>query len=119
LQKNNIYPFPIFLTLLYYSGKMFSMFHKNEFSRKFSVTIKFTYIVLFFCLFSPVTIWSQKNSIFSRAGVTQTMSERWELDSATQKGTFLVTPYKPLYVTAGRWSSNPNVQPTSENPIIV
>ncbi|MBD2751468.1 phospholipase A [Spirosoma sp. BT704] len=44
------------------------------------------------------------------------MSDRWELDSATQKGTFLITPYKPVYVTAGRWSSDPNEHPVSENP---
>ncbi len=46
----------------------------------------------------------------------KTISERWELDSATRRGTFLLTSYKPIYVTAGRWSSNPNQQPTSENP---
>lgn len=32
------------------------------------------------------------------------------------EGTFRVTPYKPLYVTAGRWSSDPNEKPVSENP---
>ncbi len=93
------------------------MLHKYPLSKKSSgIIIKLTCIVLFFCLFLPITTWSQKNNFFSRAGVTQTMAERWELDSATQKGTFLVTPYKPVYVTAGRRSNNPNVQPTSENP---
>ncbi len=46
----------------------------------------------------------------------KSISERWELDSATRQGTFLLTSYKPFYVTAGRWSNNPNTQPTSENP---
>jgi phospholipase A1 len=93
------------------------MLHKNPLSKKSSVIIiNLTSIVWFFCLFLPITTWSQKNNFFSKAGVTQTMAERWELDSATQKGTFLVTPYKPVYVTAGRRSNNPNVQPTSENP---
>jgi len=46
----------------------------------------------------------------------KTMDERWELGKANHKGLFLVTAYRPIYVTAGRWSSNPNVQPTSENP---
>ncbi|MFT3683083.1 MAG: phospholipase A [Ferruginibacter sp.] len=45
-----------------------------------------------------------------------TMTERWELDDEHHKGYFLVTPYKPVYVSAGRWSSSPNMQPTSENP---
>lgn len=44
------------------------------------------------------------------------MEERWELGAANHKGLFLVTAYRPVYVTAGRWSSNPNKQPTSENP---
>lgn len=46
----------------------------------------------------------------------KSISERWELDSTTRRGTFLLTSYKPFYVTAGRWSSNPNTQPTSVNP---
>ena len=44
------------------------------------------------------------------------MAERWELGKANHKGLFLVTAYRPIYVTAGRFSSNPNEQPTSENP---
>lgn len=45
-----------------------------------------------------------------------TMSERWELGAENHKGFFLITPYRPIYVTAGRWSNNPNEKPTSENP---
>ncbi|CAN5597533.1 hypothetical protein BH11BAC3_BH11BAC3_43760 [soil metagenome] len=92
------------------------MLHKYPPGKKSSVIIKGTGIVLFMCIFLPAISWSQKNNLFSKKGVTQTMSERWELDSANQRGTFLVTPYKPVYVTAGRWSNNPNAQPTSENP---
>lgn len=43
-------------------------------------------------------------------------SDIWELDSNNKKGTFKITSYKPVFVTAGRWSSNPNTLPTSENP---
>lgn len=46
----------------------------------------------------------------------KSISERWELDDSTRRGTFLITSYKPFYVTAGRWSSSPNKQPYSENP---
>ena len=45
------------------------------------------------------------------------LTERWELDSTTKRGTFLITPYKPVYITAGRYTNNPNEQPTSENPL--
>ncbi len=44
------------------------------------------------------------------------MAERWELESKYRKGHFKITPYKPIYVTAGRQSNNPNTRPTSENP---
>lgn len=59
---------------------------------------------------------AQADPIFTKKAVFGSLSDRWELDSATRKGTFRVTPYKPLYVTAGRWSSDPNEQPVSENP---
>ncbi|WP_461148365.1 phospholipase A [Spirosoma pulveris] len=63
--------------------------------------------------------WAQTDAdpIFTKKQVFRSLSDRWELDSTTQKGTFLVTAYKPLYVTAGRWSSDPNEQPVSENPV--
>ncbi len=91
------------------------MLHNYPPGKKYLV-VKLTGIVLFMCIFLPATTWSQKNNLFSGTGVTQTMSERWELDSFNQRGTFLITPYKPVYVTAGRRSNNPNIQPTSENP---
>lgn len=46
----------------------------------------------------------------------RSIAQRWELDSASRQGVLRLTYYKPFYVTAGRWSSNPNVQPTSLNP---
>ena len=46
----------------------------------------------------------------------QSLAERWELERKYHKGVFIITPYKPVYVTAGRYSDNPNTQPTSENP---
>ncbi len=48
--------------------------------------------------------------------ITKTLSKRWELDPEKKLGTFRLTYYKPFYITAGRWSTNPNVQPQSENP---
>jgi len=59
---------------------------------------------------------AQKQPIFKNGETHESMSERWELDSSTRRGNFLFTAYKPVYVMAGRWSSNPNEQPRSENP---
>lgn len=70
----------------------------------------------FLCMIKPLTACSQSSSLFSRSRDYQTMTERWELDGASRRGTFLITPYRPVYFTAGRKSSNPNTKPTSENP---
>lgn len=47
---------------------------------------------------------------------THTFSARWELEERYQQGTFLITPYKPVFIMPFDWSNNPNVAPTSENP---
>lgn len=70
-----------------------------------------------FFLVLPFIAQSQSNLLFSSNRNYQTMTERWELDSASRRGTFLITTYKPVYITAGRRSNSPNVQPTSENPL--
>ncbi|WP_206197555.1 phospholipase A [Terrimonas sp.] len=57
-----------------------------------------------------------QTQLFSGEVRSTSMAERWELDTNTRKKTFLITPYKPVYITAGRWSNNPNEQPVSENP---
>ncbi len=73
-------------------------------------------LTLLGCLLSLGT-QAQVNSFYGKPIENRTLSDRWELDSATRRGTFLITPYKPMFVTAGRWSSNPNGQPVSENPL--
>lgn len=75
------------------------------------------YISLVCCIIGHLAVYSQSNLLFSHNRSFQTMTERWELDSTSRRSTFLVSPYKPVYVTAGRKSSNPNQQPTSENPL--
>ena len=47
---------------------------------------------------------------------SQSLTQKWELDSASKKGTFRIQSYKPTYITLGRWSSNPNTNFYSENP---
>lgn len=46
----------------------------------------------------------------------KTMAQRWELEPQYRKGVFWITAYKPVFFSTGRWSSNPNKQPMSENP---
>lgn len=74
----------------------------------------FAGIVLFLLTF---TVNAQERSAQLFLKKQQTLSERWELERKYHKGIFIITPYKPVFVTAGRWSSNPNTKPTSENPL--
>jgi phospholipase A1 len=71
---------------------------------------KFTWLFIFLSL----TIQGQDH-IKDTNIITKTYSQRWELDKADKKGTFRLISYKPIYLTAGRISSNPNKQPKSEN----
>ena len=79
------------------------------------------------CRILPVLLWLGASAaaaqsptapapLFDKPTQVRGLSQRWELDSASKRGTFLITPYKPVYITAGRWSTNPNEQPASENP---
>lgn len=47
---------------------------------------------------------------------SQTLTQKWELDSTSRKGTFRIQSYKPIYISLARWSSSPNTDPYSENP---
>lgn len=63
---------------------------------------------------SYVTIQAQ--TLVENQSELKSISERWDLDKDNRKGTFKLTSYRPIYVTAGRWSNNPNTLPQSENP---
>jgi phospholipase A1 len=69
--------------------------------------------MLFFLPLCSVAQSVEKDNFLKHS---KTMEETWELGRENDKGLFLVTSYKPVYFTAGRWSSNPNTKPTSENP---
>lgn len=66
------------------------------------------------CFVSFVTANAQRRSFFDR-GAAGTMTQRWELDTLATSGTFIITPYKPIYVLPVRWSGTPNERPYSGN----
>jgi phospholipase A1/A2 len=76
--------------------------------------MKLSSLLIFVCLSLLAKAQHIKDSGFIKK--SSTLLQRWELDAEHHKGLFLVTPYKPVYITAGRHSNNPNVQPQSENP---
>lgn len=76
------------------------------------LVIKFTYFLLFFASFA---VNAQVQALFNNKTQLRNMTERWELDTTAVRGTFLLTPYKPIYVLPIRWTSSPNDQPHSGN----
>ena len=77
---------------------------------------KLAVLTLAACAVVNLKTLAQADDIFKKENYRQSMSQRWELDTASRKKPFIITPYKPIYVTAGRWSDNPNKQPMSGNP---
>lgn len=71
---------------------------------------------LFLNVFSSLSLFAQDDERAFSFQHSKTMAERWELTSENHKGFFVITPYRPVYVTAGRYSNDPNQQPISENP---
>lgn len=51
--------------------------------------------------------WIFKNS--------KNLSELWELDDEHHRGTFLITSYKPIYLSVAKFTSNTNNFPRAEN----
>ena len=70
--------------------------------------------ISFLLLLTSILSTAQSKFLTNRTQ-TRTMTERWELDTTATRGTFLLTPYKPIYILAGKYSSNPNDKPQSEN----
>lgn len=76
----------------------------------FSIKLLF---FIFFC--SCFSVNAQIQALFNNKTQVRNMTERWELDTTSVRGTFLLTPYKPIYVIPVKWSSSPNEQPISVN----
>lgn len=79
-----------------------------------------TIITIVFSLSVSSSVLGQ-TSVFKKRASYQTLSEIWELDPETEKETFLITTYKPVYVLPFRFSSHrrdaPFVVPADEVPV--
>lgn len=71
--------------------------------------------VLLFAMFSSATAFSQIDALIRDSSKPRTMSQRWELDSTSTRGTFIITPYKPIFLLPVRWTSSTNEKPRSGN----
>ena len=73
-----------------------------------------SFLMLLFCLLLSQKKFAQ--NVSDTLIIKKTLSQDWELDSIDKKGTFRLVAYKPIYVTAGRFTNSPNSKPYSENP---
>jgi phospholipase A1 len=72
-------------------------------------------LVLLLFTFYFYSSQAQIQSLFNDKVELKSMVARWELDSTSARGTFLVTPYKSIYILPFVWSSNINEKPHSGN----
>jgi phospholipase A1 len=67
------------------------------------------YTIIAFLFF--LSTYGQSGMLSHKGNNFQTLTQIWELDSSTQKGTFLLSKYKPIYVLPLRYTTNPNELP--------
>ena len=54
----------------------------------------------------------EKDWIFKNS---KSLSELWELDDTHHRGTFIITSYKPIYLSLAKFTTNTNKSPVSVN----
>ncbi len=72
-------------------------------------------LVLLILLIKVLPAFSQIDALQHDSKKPRNMAQRWELDTTAVHNTFLITPYKPIYLLPFRWSSNTNEAPHSGN----
>ncbi|HYF60302.1 MAG TPA: phospholipase A [Burkholderiaceae bacterium] len=50
----------------------------------------------------------------ARRALGTSLGERWELDPGNKQGTFVLRPYRPVYVLPVRWTDRPNRSPETD-----
>lgn len=70
---------------------------------------------LCYILFFSWSLSAQVDALVRDSSRPRTMSQRWELDSTSTRGTFIITPYKPIFLLPVRWTSHTNEKPRSGN----
>ncbi|RZJ72847.1 phospholipase A [Flavobacterium sp.] len=71
--------------------------------------------IFLFVLLCGLSAHSQIDALIRDNARPRTLSQRWELDSTSTRGTFQITPYKPIFLLPVRFSTNPNEKPKSGN----
>ncbi|SNR30336.1 phospholipase A1 [Maribacter sedimenticola] len=73
-------------------------------------------IIIILTFITPYRSFSQDNDdIKWYFNNSKSLSELWELDDEHHRGTFIITSYKPIYLTAVKYSTDTNRYPVAEN----
>jgi len=83
-------------------------FRNEHFILNFSILFS-----LVFC--ASITCSAQIFPQWDLNGEIRSLDQRWDLVDSTDRQTFRLEPYQPIYVLLGRWSSSPNQQPSGKN----
>ena len=75
------------------------------------------FVVISILVFLPVN--GQSGLLSKKANSFQTLTEIWELEPDAQKGTFLLSKYKPIYVLPFRYTSKPNELPYNSGTEVI
>lgn len=77
--------------------------------------------LIFLLLVMFVIFTGKAQGLFTTSQQSYSLSERWEInDTLTrQKGLFKIETYKPVYILMANYTTDINVQPTSDNPLNV
>lgn len=70
-------------------------------------------IISVFCLLASFCAMGQQ-SYFQQG--KRNLTSLWELDRDSRRGTFRITPYRPIYIAPLRWTNSPNRLPHNTNP---
>ncbi|WP_395050194.1 phospholipase A [Flavobacterium sp.] len=84
-------------------------------TKYFNFTNAFVVIAILFFLSAK----GQSGLLSKKANSFQTLTEIWELEPDTQKGTFFLSKYKPIYVLPFRYTIKPNELPYNSGTEVV
>lgn len=72
-------------------------------------------LITIFTLIACICHISYSQIDYNKIIIKKSLSQQWELDSIHKRGTFRLVSYKPIYISAARWSTKKNEEPFSES----
>lgn len=70
-------------------------------------------LIIFSLFYAPMAMAQDKYSAVGKFVGGQSLSQLWELSEEHEQGTFVVTPYRPIYFMMAKYSNDMNENPKS------